>query len=888
MSVVLKKELDYLPAGFFVYRLDAVRSLLYLNSEVMRLFRCKNMDELAELTSGSLLGMVHAEDKERMTRILMQTPDEKNKQQNFEFRLNTLDSTVRYVNIYANIDFAAQDGPLVYCFMADVTLKTEESLDMMRRKDRYHDLYRKIRLSEDRFRFISSFAGVMFYEYDLTNKENSKFENSIDVLGYTEWDLQEVYRESETNDCLRYLMSDEDYAQTEEFYNEFNENGEAHMELRLRHKDGTYHWYSNNRCLMLSQNGDGSYIRGCLWNTDKTHQVIASLQQSVKRDTMTGLLNKTSAFSIVERLLEENRGSLCAFLFFDMDNFKLINDTFGHTIGDGIIRMMANELTNAFRQSDVLARFGGDEFFAFLPNIKATAPILEKVKHIITNLKNAKELEGTDFVLSTSVGVVFTTGERDATTLFEKADKALYSAKLLGKGQYYIYDDSTSVTMDDPYTMGMNERKEFLDGVEEFLKTAPVSKKYAIVSLCIENFPLYNEWFGPRLGDKYVAEISGALHDFEMNNDATVVYFGQDRFGLFVKDDRSALEALTEQLILISKKMSTTVAFLPALGVYPIRDRSISGTVMFECASETMKGVFDSAIERIGYYSPRQFSSAEREKIMLMEIKDGLAKGEFVPYFQPKINIENGMIIGAEVVSVWKHPERGLIEADTYISILEKYGLTALHDRVLWEKVCADMRAWLDRYPKIILPVSVNMTAYDLLSCDVCAFFDELMEKYNLDRLDLRIEVTETANPVYEEIVDREIKKLRQRGYLVFMDNFTTNYSSFRRLREIRVDAIKINIGTFSTRQQNFTESSDFNILKSMINLAHSLGLPMIVEGVTTEEEEEYLRQIDCKFVQGDYYYPEMPLDEWEALLLAHPEKIYKRNITGIYEQRIL
>jgi dGTP triphosphohydrolase len=147
-----------------------------------------------------------------------------------------------------------------------------------------------------------------------------------------------------------------------------------------------------------------------------------------------------------------------------------------------------------------------------------------------------------------------------------------------------------------------------------------------------------------------------------------------------------------------------------------------------------MKGVFDSAIERIGYYSPRQFSSAEREKIMLMEIKDGLAKGEFVPYFQPKINIENGMIIGAEVVSVWKHPERGLLEADTYISILEKYGLTALHDRVLWEKVCADMRAWLDRYPKITLPVSVNMTAYDLLSCDVCAFFDELMEKCALDK----------------------------------------------------------------------------------------------------------------------------------------------------------
>lgn len=887
MSVILKKELDYLPGGFFVYQLDASRSLLYLNSEVMRLFRCKNMDEFIELTKETLLGMVHEEDKERIGNIVSGAPDGKKKQFSIDFRLNTLDSTVRYVNVYANIDTEAQNGPLAYCFMADVTLKTEESLDVLRRKDRYHDLYRKIRLSEDRFRFISSFAGVMFYEYDLTNKENSKFENSLDVLGYTEWDLQEVYRESETSDCLRYLMSDEDYAQTEEFYNEFNENGEAHMELRLRHKDGTYHWFSDNRCLTLSPSGEASYIRGCLWNTDKTHQVIASLQQSVKRDTMTGLLNKTSAFSIIDRHLEENRGSLCAFLFFDMDNFKLINDTFGHGIGDSIIRMMANELTNAFRQSDVLARFGGDEFFAFLPNINATMPILEKVKRIITNLKNAKELQGTDFVLSTSVGVVFTTNERDASTLFEKADKALYSAKLLGKGQFYVYDDTTSVTIDDPYTMGMNERKEFLDGVDSFLKEAPVSQKYALVSIGVENFQTFNEWFGPRLGDKYIAEISYVLHEFELNHNATVAYFGRDHFGLFLPYDREPLEELASRLVSISKSLSQTVGFLPALGVYPIRDKSVSATVMFECASETMKNCFSGALTRLSYYNPKQISSVDREKALLMEIKDGLARDEFGIYFHPKMDINTGLIIGAEVVSQWNHPKRGLMDATRYIPLLEKYGLTALHDTVIWEKVCSDMRAWLDRYPKIVLPVSVNVTAIDMLSCDVCATFDALIEKYRLDRRDLRIEVAETTYSEYEELVDTEIERLRARGYLVFMDNFTTSYSSFRRLREIRVDALKISISDFSTYKENFAESNDYTILKSLIQLAHSLGIPMIVEGVSTKEEIEYLRGIDCRFVQGQYFYPPLTLAEWEKLLLAHPELIYTRDISAAYEQRI-
>ena len=683
-------------------------------------------------------------------------------------------------------------------------------------------------------------------------------------------------------------MSDEDYAQTEEFYNEFNENGEAHMELRLRHKDGTYHWFSDNRCLMLSPSGEGSYIRGCLWNTDKTHQVIASLQQSVKRDTMTGLLNKTSAFSIIDRYLEEHRGSLCAFLFFDMDNFKLINDTFGHGIGDSIIRMMANELTNAFRQSDVLGRFGGDEFFAFLPNINTTVPILEKVKRIITNLKNAKELQGTDFVLSTSVGVVFTTNERDVNTLFEKADKALYSAKLLGKGQFYIYDETTSVTIDDPYTMGMNEKKEFLDGVEVFLKEAPVSQKYALVSVGIENFKIFNEWFGPRLGDKYIAELSYVLHEFEMNHNATVAYFGRDHFGLFLPDDREPLEELATRLVAISKNLSQTVAFLPALGVYPIRDRSLSMTVMFECARETMKNCFSNALTRLSYYKPKQVSSAEREKVLLMEIKDGLAKGEFELYFQPKVDINTGLIIGAEVISQWNHPTRGLMDVSQYIPILEKYGLTALHDRIIWEKVCADMRAWLDRHPKIVLPVSVNMTATDLLSCDACATFDALIEKYHLDRIDLRIEVSETTNAHYEELVDNEIEKLRARGYLVFMDNFTTNYSSFRRLREIRVDALKISISNFSTEKENFAQSSDYTILRSLINLAHSLGIPMIVEGISTKEEIEYLRGIDCRFVQGKYFYPPMTLDAWENLLLTHTELIYSRDASAAFEQRIL
>ena len=361
MPLAINEEFNYLPCGFF--SCDNERNLLQVNRELLSLTHTQNERQLQELTGGTLLGLVHEDDAERVA-LALATGDayDGERIRDLDFRLKTADATIRYVVCHGNTD--VQKG-LLYCLLTDVTLRTEESLDVLRRKDLYHDLYRKIRLSEDRFRFISSFVGIMFYEYDLSNRENSKFENSLDVLGYTEWELQQIYRESKSMDCLSFLMNEEDYADLSDYYKSFNENGEVEGELRIRRKDGSYHWFYDTRCLVLSQSGEGSFIRGCLWNADKTHQLISGLRQSSEHDALTGLYHKSSGFSVIEHKKKENGKVECAFLLLDIDSLKLINDTLGHRNGDAILRLVATETVRAFGREAVVGRFGADEFFVF-------------------------------------------------------------------------------------------------------------------------------------------------------------------------------------------------------------------------------------------------------------------------------------------------------------------------------------------------------------------------------------------------------------------------------------------------------------------------------------------------------------------------------------------
>ena len=264
-------------------------------------------------------------------------------------------------------------------------------------------------------------------------------------------------------------------------------------------------------------------------------------------------------------------------------------------------------------------------------------------------------------------------------------------------------------------------------------------------------------------------------------------------------------------------------------------------------------------------------------RFSLDDINQAFDNNEFCFYLQPKCNAETGAIVGAEALVRWNHPEYGLVSPGEFIPLLERESMVTRFDLFIWRSVCEMLSRW-DGEGRNLVPVSVNVSMTDIEAIDVARVLGDLLDRFSIDARLLQVEITESAIAQNMDVVEETIRDLHARGIAVLMDDFGSAYSSLNMLKDINVDAIKLDMKFVDLNADNAAKG--LKIIESVIDMAYQLRLLIIAEGAQTAEQVSKLRELGCMYIQGYYFYRPLTVGKMEDLLEHRPDDQHFWNIS--------
>lgn len=264
-------------------------------------------------------------------------------------------------------------------------------------------------------------------------------------------------------------------------------------------------------------------------------------------------------------------------------------------------------------------------------------------------------------------------------------------------------------------------------------------------------------------------------------------------------------------------------------------------------------------------------------RFSLDDINQAFDNNEFCFYLQPKCNAETGAIVGAEALVRWNHPEYGLVSPGEFIPLLERESMATRFDLFIWRSVCEMLSRW-DGEGRNLVPVSVNVSMTDIEAIDVARVLGDLLDRFSIDARLLQVEITESAIAHNMDVVEETIRDLHARGIAVLMDDFGSAYSSLNMLKDINVDAIKLDMKFVDLNADNAAKG--LKIIESVIDMAYQLRLSIIAEGAQTAEQVSKLRELGCMYIQGYYFYRPLTVGKMEDLLEHRPDDQHFWNIS--------
>lgn len=264
-------------------------------------------------------------------------------------------------------------------------------------------------------------------------------------------------------------------------------------------------------------------------------------------------------------------------------------------------------------------------------------------------------------------------------------------------------------------------------------------------------------------------------------------------------------------------------------------------------------------------------------RFSLDDINQAFDNNEFCFYLQPKCNAETGALVGAEALVRWNHPEYGLVSPGEFIPLLERESMVTRFDLFIWRSVCEMLSRW-DGEGRNLVPVSVNVSMTDIEAIDVARVLGDLLDRFSIDARLLQVEITESAIAHNMDVVEETIRDLHARGIAVLMDDFGSAYSSLNMLKDINVDAIKLDMKFVDLNADNAAKG--LKIIESVIDMAYQLRLLIIAEGAQTAEQVSKLRELGCMYIQGYYFYRPLTVGKMEDLLEHRPDDQHFWNIS--------
>ena len=298
-------------------------------------------------------------------------------------------------------------------------------------------------------------------------------------------------------------------------------------------------------------------------------------------------------------------------------------------------------------------------------------------------------------------------------------------------------------------------------------------------------------------------------------------------------------------------------------GVYIISEPSVSYSVMVDranIAGRNLNRQTNNVVE-IAFYNEKDRMEFLREKEIEDSMESALENGEFEVYLQPKLDLNQNEMEGAEALIRWNSPDKGLIAPMQFIDLFEKNGFIKKIDLYVFETVCKYMRKWMDE-GATLFPISVNLSRLHFQQKDFLEEFDAIREKYDVPAKYLEFELTERTVFEETELLTAAMRSMREKGYSCSLDDFGSGYSSLNILKELPINVIKLDRGFFIGQ---YNEQSRV-IIRAIINMAKELDMKTVAEGVDTPEQCSFLRESGCNMMQAFIYKKPMPIPQFEEM----------------------
>ncbi len=526
-------------------------------------------------------------------------------------------------------------------------------------------------------------------------KVNSAF---TDITGYT---ASEVIGQNPR--VLKSQKHNDEFFKT--MWDKLLQEGRWQGEIYNKRKNGEIYPEMLSITAIKDENDTTTHYIGQFLDISEIKKAKEIAQYQASHDFLTSLLNRRSLIlRLNEEFIKAKRHHLVhAFLFIDLDNFKSINDNYGHNVGDKLIKETANRIKTITRQEDIISRISGDEFGIILVNIgeneaEAAKAVQQVCRKILDSISQEYQIDEHKINMTLSIGIkIFPDTEKNIEDIMIHADKAMYKAKKMGRNKFVFFNTEIE-----------NELKEFT--------------------------------------------------------------------------------------------------------------------------------------------------------LLEKEIKESIQNKNFIFHYQPKVDVQNGSIVGAELLVRWIHPVKGLLFPDSFIDVSEEIGVTHHFSTLALENGCKFINNNKDTFTGTL---AINISSHELLHPKFESKITSIISKHNTDPTRIELEITESMVIDKFDLVVKKITYLQEFGVQFSIDDFGTGYSSITYLQKLPVNTLKID-----REFLNISEQSNKELVKMMVNIAKTFKMHIVAEGVETKEHLEFIKKIGIESYQGFFYSKGVDEQSFKKLLL--------------------
>ena len=415
-------------------------------------------------------------------------------------------------------------------------------------------------------------------------------------------------------------------------------------------------------------------------------------------------------------------------------------------------------------------------------------------------------------------------------------------------------------------------RNLLLDRLRHILDRARRNHDYnfAVFFLDLDHFKVVNDSQGHNIGDLLLVESSKRLLDSVRQSD-TVGRLGGDEFVILLEDIKDKSDyidvveriqhSLSQPTILSGKKVFISTSIGIVLG----DERYEKAEDILRDADIAMYRAKSQGRGRHEVFEPSMLAKVTSRMQLETELWKALENHEFVVHYQPILHTQSHQIIGFEALVRWQHPARDLILPSEFIPIAEEIGLIVPMGYWVLDEACRQISLWHKKYPTDPpLTMNVNLSPRQCAQPDLVPKIKEILHKYKLDPGSLKLELTESLVVEDSESTAIMLSQMRDIGIQVQVDDFGTGYSSLSYIQNFPIDALKIDHTFINQLGRN---DSGSEIVRTILSLAHNLGMKVIAEGVETDDQYNKLREMNCEYFQGFLFAKPAASEEIDNLL---------------------